>query len=1694
MKTRLKDKISRLAASLGVFAVALGFAPQASAGEWGFNSATTEAGVDYYYTSTAANWGENGAQAYLRFDGKEGTVTWDDNKAASDYIWVGLYWNAATYNNGWLIWKAKDGSDDYGFTQSASWLTIADGTKDGGDAQEAHLKIESGTYSTGSGGLQLGSGIGVAELWQTGGSIIVNGTAYIGRGSGTCTLTLDGGVFAANNLTRDSGTGTLTFTMNGGTIKALESNTAFIASGVNITVDSNGGTIDTNGKAVTIASAITGTGTLTITGGGVAEFTTAPTCSVEVKEGTTVNVKAVHTVGGTSATSLTVSGGTFRSYEDIRVGDSAAGTINISGTSDNPAVVSCQGYKDGADVAKWIIFGTSGSADNAITLGEYGTLKAYRIQHYKAHTGKFEITFDGGTLTSLETGETIGDYWSGENGGAKIIVTSNGGTLDVGAFDATIEYSEVTGSGTLNKVGSGKLTFTETPAATVLFNLRAGTLVIPNGYAGTVTTDVASSQVVTTPGDGVNVYTLERAPAEYTWVGGASGNWSDVANWTVLQSGEQVAATAYPNVGDSVAFTSATSVTVDVADAGASSVSGNGYLTLVGGTGAVSLAIPSGIKVYADSTTAPNVTLKATASNGSGEFVYSAYPATLPTIDSSWTGVVELNGTYSGGSGALSLTTFGNANSTVRIGAQGFKLDSGSAAGGNFLTGDDLSANAVGTLEIVGTLSIGNRKQVIYNHYIIIPSKLTGTGKISCSLCGGSSYKTIRLLFTGDISGFSGSVQADVNSTYPAQVQFITTAGDPRSDANLVAHAANTIAIANGTTFTLASGQNFSVRSGGGLIVNGTLNLEGNSSSVNMLRGSGQVILGSYNASVGASFAANANWTGVVELPALAAPAANTTITKLGGNYYGNANSFVKLGNIAAGEYGYNFPATVTSKINITSSVATRGGSATTIPYVTGGGAFTAGTALHTITSLENYTGTLGTADGGSIAVDAVYVDSLADESSQVVATTSDCNFTGSAALYVGGVDTGKRLTKKDGGGLYIDAGVAVDSNGTPYDSVGEAIAAANASDEITGVTVNLDASEELTISKPLTITLSNGATLAATSLAITDDAALTLAGTGTFVIPQGMAFAGLTVGENVTMQVSGAIVTDTLLFSYTSGGFAVAPSTIGTALGNIHYTVGSSNGVTCITAGKKFYWRGADNASLSSTSWLADGDSEVGTEIPTVADTAIFDSTTKGYVAELNSNTTYGYHINVNDDITLKMASNAATYVGTLATATSLETKLTVADGKTVDIYMYGNTGWSNGLNLYSTLYGSGDIKFRVRQMNSYIFIYGNTSNFNGNVYEVLETYNGSTYQGTVINALSACDNSNSRWYISVDGKAIERGDKDDYTPFRYNGTYKFGVLQAWVKPSGASRTFELGEKINEDSWIRGKWHNTTPQSTIYWKAASSTLTLGIEKTESLVVANTGKVKILDAESTPSSITFSAAGSLILDDDNAEAADTIVGAIGTSTATPGLLKQGSGTITLTSVPSMKVSITVEAGELVTPNTLDHTLGAMTKKKDGENGTYVFYKATGIATDGTAEIPDVSSQEAADAIADGYVVTLTEAQEKQGLSADYYNVKATVKTGAENTYVLTPVLKDEVAPKVAEGVKVKGATVTIPVGNLKAGLRYRVAIGSAAGSLSSTAAWSAIYDGTEATEPTLTAELPSEGVLYYAIEASDTAQ
>ncbi len=147
-----------------------------------------------------------------------------------------------------------------------------------------------------------------------------DGDVILGRNgsTGIYSYNLNGGVLNANAIVSSSGTSNLNF--NGGTLSALADNNAFISGLTSVTVQPQGGTIDTGGHVIGISEQIGGSGQLTFTGGGIITLNTASTYTGGTSvDGVTLVLKSLN--GSPVGTgSLTISAGGILAGSGILTG------------------------------------------------------------------------------------------------------------------------------------------------------------------------------------------------------------------------------------------------------------------------------------------------------------------------------------------------------------------------------------------------------------------------------------------------------------------------------------------------------------------------------------------------------------------------------------------------------------------------------------------------------------------------------------------------------------------------------------------------------------------------------------------------------------------------------------------------------------------------------------------------------------------------------------------------------------------------------------------------------------------------------------------------------------------------------------------------------------------------------------------------------------------------------------------------------------------------------------------------------------------------------------------------------------------------------------------------------------------------------------------------------------------------------
>ncbi len=294
MTSKLKDMLSRVSAQFLKTTIAL-IATLAVGSAW--------ADYDQIWTGETATDGKY----YWADNWKDGTATWGNYvigtatpSATVDFTGTP---NNATWlyleNNGTVVFEADSdtaglvlsGELNIGTGNGTSALTIKKGTYNiKGDIGVASPSAGSLTISDGAVVICENTGAESPIKWVRFGVWSQSGTE---GGTADCSINLKSrGTLKAYHIHRYTTAGACAVNFDGGVLEALGDTTDFISSTVSITVGANGGTIDTNGKAITIAAPLTGTGTLLVTGGGSVKFTQTPSCQIFVDtDGTTATVE-----------------------------------------------------------------------------------------------------------------------------------------------------------------------------------------------------------------------------------------------------------------------------------------------------------------------------------------------------------------------------------------------------------------------------------------------------------------------------------------------------------------------------------------------------------------------------------------------------------------------------------------------------------------------------------------------------------------------------------------------------------------------------------------------------------------------------------------------------------------------------------------------------------------------------------------------------------------------------------------------------------------------------------------------------------------------------------------------------------------------------------------------------------------------------------------------------------------------------------------------------------------------------------------------------------------------------------------------------------------------------------------------------------------------------------------------------------
>ncbi len=392
-------------------------------------------------------------------------------------------------------------------------------------ARTVTLGAGGGTFNTNGNNVTLSGAIGGSGgLTKAGSGILVLGAANSYAGGTTVT----GGLInfsAANNF----GAGQIT--LNGGGLQWASGTTADISSQL-ATLGAGGGTFDTNGNTVTLASAISGTGGLTKQGngtlilGGANSYSGGTTVSGGVLQGNTTSLQGNilnnasvvfnQTATGTYAGTMSGSGGLTKA---------GGGTLILGGANS---------YSGGTTVSGGILQGNSTSLQGNIVNNASVVFNQTATGTYAgAMSGSGGMTVQGGgflnlTGTSTYSGPTAvnGSTLSVNGSLASTVTLSNGGMLSGNGFVGGV----VSNGGTLapgNSIGtlnvSGNLVQN---GGTYQVEANAAGQSDKIVVSGTAAINGGTVQVLAQPG----VYAANTTYTILTAGGGVAGAYSSVTS------------------------------------------------------------------------------------------------------------------------------------------------------------------------------------------------------------------------------------------------------------------------------------------------------------------------------------------------------------------------------------------------------------------------------------------------------------------------------------------------------------------------------------------------------------------------------------------------------------------------------------------------------------------------------------------------------------------------------------------------------------------------------------------------------------------------------------------------------------------------------------------------------------------------------------------------------------------------------------------------------------------------------------------------------------------------------------------------------------------------------------------------------------------------------------------------------------
>ncbi|MDQ0079693.1 outer membrane autotransporter protein [Variovorax boronicumulans] len=403
------------------------------------------------------------------------------------------------------------------------------------------------------------------------------------------------------NFSNGGNLGTGRITLNGGGLQWAAANTTDISGRLNA-LGASGGTFDTNGNDVTLASGISGIGGLTKTGAGILTLTNANSYTGEttISNGT-LKLAGAGTLAGATGVSLTGASAVF----DLSTGNSQS-VAHLSGVAGSLVALGANTLTLTDNTSQTFSGSLTGTGGGLVKQGT-GTLTLSGASTYTGGTALRQGRLNLGNNLALGTGTlsmdddtTLGFSADGLTIANAIRLTGNNDpVIDTGAFNATLSGA-ISGGGFITKEGTGTLTLSGANNYTGATNVAQGTLKAgaANTFSAASAYSVASGATLDLAGFNQSVASLANS-GTVSLVGATAGTTLTVTGAYVGNNGVLRLGTALNGTGpsDRLVLNGATAVasgktTVQVTNLGGlgALTSGNGIEVITAQNGATTTA------------------------------------------------------------------------------------------------------------------------------------------------------------------------------------------------------------------------------------------------------------------------------------------------------------------------------------------------------------------------------------------------------------------------------------------------------------------------------------------------------------------------------------------------------------------------------------------------------------------------------------------------------------------------------------------------------------------------------------------------------------------------------------------------------------------------------------------------------------------------------------------------------------------------------------------------------------------------------------------------------------------------------------------------------------------------------------------------------------------------------------------------